>query len=405
MLIAPEWPAFGDEDYRLQRILQQREFDFLVWEVKAIVSKAQGVFGGGQQYVDETARQELVLDYLQNIREARRLEAQIKQIYTDPEVDDPDADSLVLQEQLTAVRLLIDQQQIIAEAIIQDQVAAILAEEGFAVSGQTWPPVLMHMTPLPSVLVTSPRDFIEKKHQLALEHGLSTPTQDVIETAVTDDLNLSALIVPIGGAGSYPTMITESSNINWLIEVTAHEWVHNWLTLKPLGAMYPFDTDVRIINETVASLVDVELGQKIVARYYPEYLPTPVDETTLAPQPQEQEPPAFDFRVEMAETRIEADALLAAGQIQEAENYMEERREVFVENGYNIRKLNQAYFAFYGAYAAVPGGAQGSNPIGPMLRDIRDNTDSVQDFLHTVAPITSLADLEELHQLLTADTN
>ncbi|MCP4417750.1 MAG: hypothetical protein GY805_14090, partial [Chloroflexi bacterium] len=37
--------------------------------------------------------------------------------------------------------------QPLAEAIVQDQVATILAEEGFGVVGQAWPPVMMHMTP------------------------------------------------------------------------------------------------------------------------------------------------------------------------------------------------------------------------------------------------------------------
>jgi hypothetical protein len=77
---------------------------------------------------------------------------------------------------------------------------------------------------------------------------------------------------------------------------------------------------------------------------------------------------------------------------------MEERRQLFVEQGYAIRKLNQAYFAFYSAYAAEPGGAQGDNPIGPMLRDIRDQSPSIRAFLDTVAPITSFADLQEIHK-------
>ena len=77
---------------------------------------------------------------------------------------------------------------------------------------------------------------------------------------------------------------------------------------------------------------------------------------------------------------------------------MEERRQEFWEQGYYIRKLNQAFFAFYGAYAAEPGGAQGENPIGPMLRDIREKPPSVRAFLERVAPITSFDDLKEIHE-------
>ena len=46
---------------------------------------------------------------------------------------------------------------------------------------------------------------------------------------------------------------------------------------------------------------------------------------------------------------------------------MEARREIFWQNGYAIRKLNQAYFAFYGAYADIPGGPAGEDPVAERL--------------------------------------
>lgn len=395
LLIAPEWPTFSDPDYRLREIVQQREFDFLEWELAAFGAKGSAALAGGQDYLDEPTRKAIVLNYLELVAESRRLEAELNRIYSDPAVDNPEAASEAVAERLTAVRADIDAQQLLAESIVQEQVAAVLVEEGLAVAGQAWPPVLMHVTPLPSVLITSPRDRIQKEHQISLIHGLTTPQREQMEDAVLDELGLSTLIVNIGGAGTFPAMITETSNLNWLAEVTAHEWSHHWLTLRPLGLTYPFDPDMRIVNETVASIVDQELGQRVIERFYPELLPPETDGSTTAVTP---DPPAFDFRAEMGETRMRTDELLAEGKIDEAEAYMEARRQMFVANGYNIRKLNQAYFAFYGAYAAEPGGAQGGNPIGPMLRGIRDNTTSVKAFLDTVAPITTLADLEATYE-------
>jgi hypothetical protein len=107
--------------------------------------------------------------------------------------------------------------------------------------------------------------------------------------------------------------------------------------------------------------------------------------------------PAFDFRAEMAATRIEVDRMLAGGNIEEAETYMEARRQWFVANGYPIRKLNQAYFAFYGGYAEQPGAA-GDDPIGPMLREIRANSPSLRVFLERVAGIRAYEDLGSLYQ-------
>ncbi len=63
---------------------------------------------------------------------------------------------------------------------------------------------------------------------------------------------------------------------------------------------------------------------------------------------------------------------LPQGKIDEAETYMEQRRQLFWQNGYLIRKLNQAYFAFHGAYADVPGGAAGEDPVGPAVRALRE---------------------------------
>jgi hypothetical protein len=100
----------------------------------------------------------------------------------------------------------------------------------------------------------------------------------------------------------------------------------------------------------------------------------------------------------MRETRINTDRLLAEGQIEEAEAYMESRRRLFVEQGYYIRKLNQAYFAFYGAYASDPGGgAAGDNPVGNPVQALWAANPSIKPFLDALAPIT---DREALLKLL-----
>jgi hypothetical protein len=106
--------------------------------------------------------------------------------------------------------------------------------------------------------------------------------------------------------------------------------------------------------------------------------------------------PKFDFRKEMRETRQRADELLAQGKIDEAEHYMEQRRQVFVQNGHLIRKLNQAYFAFHGAYNADPGGspAAGKDPVGPAVQQLRDRSASMGDFLRAMAGVQNFEDLQ-----------
>jgi hypothetical protein len=97
----------------------------------------------------------------------------------------------------------------------------------------------------------------------------------------------------------------------------------------------------------------------------------------------------------MHKTRIRVDQLLLEGEIEKAESYMEARRQVFWDHGYRIRKLNQAYFAFHGAYADQPGGAAGEDPVGAAVRELWDTINSPVQFLKTMAWMTSFKDLEQ----------
>jgi hypothetical protein len=204
-------------------------------------------------------------------------------------------------------------------------------------------------------------------------------------------------VTGIGGLAAYPAMLLEASSLNSVAEVTAHEWTHHYLTPRPLGWSYDATPDARTINETVASVVGKEIGRRMVARYYPEHLPS--EPQAVSEEPREDdpapEPPTFDFRAEMRETRIKVDELLADGRIEEAEAYMEERRQEFVANGYAVRRLNQAYFAFHGAYADEPGAA-GEDPIGPAVRELRALSPDLRTFLGRVARVTTLAEVEAL---------
>ena len=396
-LLAPQWPAFGDEEYQIEAIVGPLQFDFLVWETNALTVKAEAILTNAHTALSPDEQKAFMLDYLERISEISYLEWQIKQAYVDPNISDPDSATAVWQTDLATKRTELAQRQPLAEAIIQDQVATILSEEEFDILNQTWPPVLTHMTPLPTILIISPRDEIDRKYGIPLQHGLSIPMHEEMETAVADNLNLSALVVPIGGLGIYPSMVQETSNIHWLAEVVAHEWAHHWLTLNPLGLYYFKSSDLRTINETVASIVGTEIGVKVIERFYPEFIPPPpADPPSSTDEDSSENVPIFDFRTEMGKTRQRVDELLAEGKIEEAETYMEERRQLFVENGHGIRKLNQAYFAFYGAYADTPG-ATGTDPIGPLLLDLRDKTTSLREFMDLVAPVTSFEALQDVN--------
>jgi len=184
------------------------------------------------------------------------------------------------------------------------------------------------------------------------------------------------------------------------VEVVAHEWIHNYLTLRPLGISYIASPALRTMNETVASIAGKEIGSALIARYYPEFVPKPApanpDGAETKPPTEPEAPPVFDFQMEMRITRQHTDQLLADGKIEEAEAYMEARRVVFWENGYRLRKLNQAYFAFHGAYADHPsGGAAGEDPVGAAVRKLRSESSSLAEFINRMS---WMWDVEQLYQ-------
>jgi len=380
---------------QIQRRVVTAEFDFLGWEIRALWDKLTQGLLSPQRYMSEEDRRALLLEYLRLLDEIRHLNWEIEQAYIDPEVEDPDAATAELRTRLDELRQEEDARQPLAESILQDQTAVVLRDAGFGSLGQEFPPISSHFTPLPSLLVVSPRDRIENVYSVGLEHGLTTTEREEIEEDIDGELDVSSLVTGIGGLAAYPAMLLESSSVNWVFEVTAHEWSHHYLTLRPLGWNYMSSGETRAINETVASIVGKEIGREAIARYYPEYLPPEPEPEPEEPDESEEEPepPAFDFREEMHKTRVRVDELLAEGKVEQAELYMELRRQEFVENGYYIRKLNQAYFAFHGAYADQPG-ASGEDPIGPAVRELRAKSPDLQTFVKMAAGVTTLEELQ-----------
>jgi hypothetical protein len=393
----------GDKYERARAYTRNIEFDFLGWTLDALGIKIGQAALGTESYLTVEERPQLVLDYLDLLGQIGKKEGQLSEMYANPDIPDPAAASAELRAELEELYSRRAKMQPLAEEIFQDQIATIAAEQGLALGGETLPPVLYHTTPLPLALIISPRDKIQQDANISISPDLTVDEMNTLEDRVDNSMNVSSLVVRVGGIGLYPTMVMQTTDINWLAEVISHEWVHNYLTLRPLGINYMSSPQMRAVNETVASLAGKELGQMVIARYYPQFLPEPPPPTptpapggaepTPTPSP---EPPAFDFRAEMHTTRLEVDELLADGKIEQAEEYMETRRRFFWDNGYHFRKLNQAYFAFYGAYADQPGGAAGTSEdiVGNAVRAMRAQSNSLAEFLNRISWMWSFEQLE-----------
>ncbi|MBL8102202.1 MAG: hypothetical protein JNM02_06715 [Anaerolineales bacterium] len=394
-------PSLTNPIEKVRAFTRQIEFNYISWMSNAAVLKIRATSVGVPYTLGHEAQKQIVNENLRITQLILEKEYQLTQVYANPAVTDKETESQTLRAELNEYYLRQSQLAPLAEAILQEQVAQILAELGFTAAGQPLPNVWYHSTRLPMALVISPRDRIEQTANISVNTDLTIDQQVQLENDVDKGLDVSSLVVNIGGVGVYPTMVQRTTDLNWTLSTIAHEWIHNYLTLRPLGIVYNETPELRTMNETTASIAGDEIGALVIERFYPERItalqsdsnPVTASSPSLSlisfplehPTPGDFLRPQFDFRAQMHETRITADALLAEGKIEEAEAYMEERRLVFLQNGYLFRKINQAYFAFHGAYADVPGGAAGEDPVGPAVRALRAQSKSLADFVNTIS--------------------
>ena len=378
--------SLSDPLEQVRTFTRDIEFDYVTWTLNSLGIKLGESALGTANYLPKEEQSKTVLADLDLIHQIIQMEAKLNEIYADPNISDPETASADLRRQLSELKDRRSELEPLAEAILQDQVNEIAAQASLSFGGQTFPPVLYHTTPPPDALIISPRNVIRQDYNISISPDISVDRMEDLEGKVDQSLDVSSLVVGIGGIGLYPTMVMETTDINGLAEVVAHEWVHNFLTLRPLGVSYMNSPELRTMNETVASIAGKELGRAVVAKYYPEYLPPeapPAAPGTGSSQPLS--PPVFDYMAEMHHTRVTVDRLLGEGKINEAESYMELRRRYIWDNGYHIRKLNQAYFAFYGAYADQPGGAAGEDPVGGAVRSLREKSTSLAGFINRMS--------------------
>lgn len=388
----------------IDRISEAWDWDIIGWEFSNVRAKlaAQAVQPLAGLTADEQAR--LVRDYLRRAQSLAVLEWQLDQLYAEAapgaaedaaSAPDSAIDAVAQRRQMEAqIAVLREQQSLVRGAVeqaIQGQVGAVLGEQQIGALRPAFPPVWFTFTEPPRKLLASPRDRIETAYYAMLQPDLPADERERIETDIQHTYNLSAYVAPIGGLGAYPAIVTDQAPLGWVLSTVAHEWVHNYLTAFPLGFSYGVGPELTILNETIADIAGDELGAAALAEFYPELVRPFPGKDEPAPSALDAGAPPFDFAVEMRQTRQVVDQFLAAGRVEDAEEYMQIRRLLFEENGYPIRKLNQAYFAFHGNYGTT---AAASSPIGPKLQQLRALMPDLRTFLETVRWFTSEADLD-----------
>ena len=326
-----------------------------------------------------------VEDYLSLAQNASSLQDTINRDKAEDNSSQADIESLEAQlAQLTKQMHSLQDQ---VEAIVEGQISSVLSDEGLDKTinlaggiNILFPPVDFQFQEEPNVLIVSPRDKIELTKTILLSPDLSLEQEEDMENEVAA-IGMSGLVQRVGGVATYPSIIPQDISLQYLLSAVAHEWMHHYFYFHPLGRNYWANYDMTSINETAADLGGSEIGQLVYQRYYAQ-----TGNETTSPPPATPSQPAFDFNKEMRQIRVTVDRMLAQGQIDEAEQYMEQMREYLARNGYYIRKLNQAYFAFYGTYSDQPGSV---SPIGGYLQELRQESPSLGDFIKTVSGIAS----------------
>ena len=389
-------PAQGSD--RIRKYSRRYEFDYVRWELSAIWNKLLNSSSGFVFYLNDYQQRKIIDDYFYSLNTFNQLQQKLNNAYSEPQKTADKNRLLRLEVNVDRASKIMQYHRKIAESVIQYQISQVLRELNLANLGTPFPPVLFQATKLPKQLIISPRDKIFQEKSISLSTDITLVEIIDLENKIEDSLEYSALVVPIGGVGTYPSMVINSTSLRQIIETVAHEWTHNYLTLRPLGISYSASPQLRTMNETTANIAGDEISQAVIEAYYPDlqkkHLISPAYVYASTSGLSSLKSPDFIFSKEIYQTRVEVDRLLAEGKIDDAEAFMEARRQIFWENGYQIRKLNQAYFAFYGAYADEPFSAAGRDPVGDNVRILRARQPTLAAFINKISWMSSYSELK-----------
>lgn len=381
---------------KVSDLVGNKHFRYVTWTAEALFNKAVSASLKAEKFLNDQKQTALVEAYFKNAHALEEDERLLMTLYSQPGQKNNAQQVDAAKKKYDKARASFEGMSPLTEAVLQNQTERTLLDLGFGVAGQIFPPVLYQVSDLPLNLILSTRSKIETVMGMSLKPGMDPIEMDELENEIKSSFDISGLIEPVGGVGTYPSMVMRTGNIHWLTDTVAHEWTHNYLSLRPLGIRYFKNYAMRSINETTASLSGRDIGRAVIAKFYPNQIRIgfiPMIKMSWVVSEDEIEQAGINFQHEMHKTRIRVDDLLEKGEVEAAEAYMEARRMVFWDAGYHIRKINQAYFAFYGSYSDTPGGAAGEDPIGLAVRGLRYSFKRLKPFIDTIQGVRSFSDL------------
>ena len=367
------------------------KFRLVQWEFANLPDKWWDLLAGALPWAsrDDADTNELLTKFTATASELRLAKSELERLSTkDAASQGPGREDAQLR--IARLQRAFDALNPRAQAVLEAEINLVLEQQDLASRwGTVFPPVDLVFTGAPLVLVVSPRDRIERQDSMLLDTRMNVAEMEELEDELLRKQDSSALVLRAGGVASYPSMVNASGGLYNVIVTAVHEWLHHYWFFRPLGWNYFTNAAMTTLNETAADLAGEELGAMVYKNITGQPGPRDLHPEHEGPH---NHPEAFNFFDEMRETRLEVDRLLEQRQVLEAEAYMEERRQLFVENGYLLRKLNQAYFAFHGAYGTSPSSV---SPIQGQVEQVRAHTASVGEFVHVMSQFGDYAGFEE----------
>ena len=238
----------------------------------------------------------------------------------------------------------------------------------------------------PKLLVISPRDKIFREDELLLIHNLSLEEINKIEESIMSEIGYSSIVVNIGGVAAYPSIIKETDNYGDLFKAHAHEWLHQYLILFPLGRAYFKDTNMKIVNETLANIYSERLFNNVCSKKIKL-------QDVICNSKKNILSDKFNYQLFIKNLRLDVDELLKSGKINQAEKQMESARAELESKGFYVRKINQAWFAFNGTYADSP--ASSSN-IDQEIESFIDSQESLGDAIKKLRKVKNFEEYKNL---------
>ena len=358
-------------------------FSIFWWEVRHLPSKWTHLlwesFPGNKPSDEE--RIQILEKYLETVNKLAREETRLKILESTVKSQYLSTQQQLIQDQIdeiTYLKQLRESYRGRAEETVEATISLVAHQQDLGLfKGLLFPPTDFHFDHPPHILIISPRNKIELKRSKLITSTVTDILKSEIESRVEKDGTNSALVDSLAGLGTYPAFVTDQNGLNNLMRTAAHEWLHNYWFFKPLGRNMWDSSQMYTLNETAADIAGNEIGQQAFELIHGK------SDKYVSPHNDERESQTH-LRSILRETRNKVDIMLENGQIEQAEKYMREQRWKIRLGGYNIRKLNQAYYAFRGKYADGPASV---SPIGEELKEYRSYFSNTGAFVKSIGRI------------------